>query len=113
MNNIHYGRKRSGIKRELKKKIESWLESIEDDEVKKLASKNVIVTGGSIASMLLGEKINDFDLYFRNIETAEAVAKYYVEKYKKKQEGKQENTGSNPRTMEVRREDLKNIKGGY
>lgn len=104
MNNIQYGRKRSGIKRELKKKIESWLDSIEDNEVRKLASKNVIVTGGSIASMLLGEKVNDFDLYFRNIETTEAVANYYVKQYKEKHK-------DGPYDMFVQREDIKNIKG--
>ena len=111
MEGIHYGRKRSGIKRELKKKIDSWLESIRDEEVKKLASKHVIVTGGSIASMLLGEKVNDFDLYFRNIETTEAVANYYVNLYKENQEGKESNTGANPDLMYVKREVLKNIKG--
>ncbi len=77
-NLIRYGRKRSGIKAELKKKIESWLESIDDKKVRKLASKNTIVTGGAIASMLLGERVNDFDIYFRDKETALAVATYYV-----------------------------------
>jgi hypothetical protein len=46
-----------------------------------LVEKNTIITGGCIASMLLGEKINDFDLYFTNLETAEAVAKYYVARF--------------------------------
>lgn len=84
---IRYGRKRSGIKRELTAKLEDWLKSITDPEVANLAGKNVIVTGGAIASMLLGEKVNDFDLYFRDKETAIAVAKYYVDKFvKRKQE---------------------------
>lgn len=80
---IRYGRKRSGIKRELSAKIADWIDSITDEEVAKLAAKNTIVTGGSIASMLLGEKINDFDVYFRNKETAVAVAKYYVDSFVK------------------------------
>lgn len=83
MENIRYGRKKSGIKKELKAKLEDWLSTIEDERVRELASKNTIVTGGSIASMLLGEKINDFDVYFRNIDTAEAVAEYYVGKFNK------------------------------
>ncbi len=78
---IRYGRKRSGIKRELTAKIDDWLKSITDPDVVELARKNVIITGGSIASMLLGEKINDFDVYFRDKETAIAVAKYYVDKF--------------------------------
>lgn len=62
MNGIRYGRKRKGIIKHLKSKIEDWLESIEDEDLRKLAEKNVIVTGGSIASMLLGEKVNDYEL---------------------------------------------------
>lgn len=81
MEPIRYGRKKSGIKKELKSKINDWLESIDDEDVRELARKNTIVTGGSIASMLLGEPINDFDIYFRNIDTAERVADYYVEKF--------------------------------
>jgi hypothetical protein len=38
----------------------------EDEQVRKLALENTIVTGGSIASMLLNEKVNDFDIYFGN-----------------------------------------------
>ena len=79
---IHYGRKRRGIQKELRDKIEDWLDSITDDDVVKAIKKDVIVTGGSIASMLLGEKINDFDVYFRTKQTTKLVAQYYVNKFK-------------------------------
>lgn len=75
---IHYGRKRNGIIRELKSKIEEWLETIADEDVRELAKKNVVITGGSIASMLLGEKINDYDVYFKTKEATLAVTNYYV-----------------------------------
>lgn len=101
MNEIRYGRKRSGIKKQLQNKLNSWLDSIDDPVVQKLASENVIVTGGSIASMLLGEKVNDYDVYFRDIKTTEAVAEYYVKKFLEKNEGYD---------IEVRRETIKNIK---
>jgi len=78
---IHYGRKRSGIKRELKKKVDEWLESIESENVRKIAKNNVIVTGGAIASMLLGERINDFDIYFKTKKATLEVASYYVNKF--------------------------------
>lgn len=39
---------------------------------------SVIVTGGCIASMLLGEDVNDVDIYFSDKAIAEKVAKYYV-----------------------------------
>ena len=47
MNDIRYGRKRNGIKRELVKKINEWLESISDEKVRGLAERDVIVTVGS------------------------------------------------------------------
>lgn len=78
---IHYGRKRSGILKQLKSVIRDWLNSIEDDVVRKAASDDVIITGGSIASMLLGEKINDYDIYFRTKDTTELVAEYYVNQF--------------------------------
>jgi hypothetical protein len=50
--------------------------------VRKLVEQNTIITGGSIVSMLLGETVQDFDIYFKTPETALAVANYYVEKLK-------------------------------
>lgn len=69
------------IKAIIAKKTQDWLKSIEDESVRELAAQNTIVTGGSIASMLLKEKVNDFDLYFRNKETVLAIAKYYVARF--------------------------------
>lgn len=69
------------IKAVIRKKIDDWLDSIEDPAVKELAAKSTIVTGGAIASMLLKEPVNDFDLYFRSKEAALAVAKYYVARF--------------------------------
>ena len=64
------------------KKFDQFLNSIDDDSVKQLVNKNSIITGGCIASMLLKEPVNDFDLYFRDKETTLAVANYYVTKFK-------------------------------
>lgn len=72
------------IKKVLKIKINDWLKSITDESVRNLAGKNTIVTGGAIASMLLKEKVNDFDVYFSNKETALAVARYYVRIFNEK-----------------------------
>ena len=62
----------------LRKKVDNWLSSIKNEKVVELARENTIITGGCIASMLLHEKVNDYDFYFRNKETAKAVAHYYV-----------------------------------
>lgn len=70
------------IKAALRKKVDEWLTSIEDETVRALAAGNTIVTGGCIASMLLGEKVNDFDVYFRDYATTHAVASYYLARFK-------------------------------
>lgn len=66
----------------INKKFDQWVATITDENVRKLVKKNSILTGGSIASMLLKEQVNDFDFYFRNKETVLAVANYYVEQFK-------------------------------
>jgi hypothetical protein len=68
----------------LRKKINQWLESIEDETVREAAAKGTIVTGGCIASMLLKEEVNDFDLYFKNQATTKAIAQYYVKRFQPK-----------------------------
>ena len=40
-----------------------------------------MITGGAIASMLLNEDVNDFDIYFRDHATTLAVADYYVKRF--------------------------------
>jgi len=66
------------IKSILTKKFNDWLNSITDSSVRDLVRKNTIITGGAICSLLLKERPNDFDVYFRDINTVEAVARYYV-----------------------------------
>jgi hypothetical protein len=80
----HRGMKGKIIKALLAKKFNSFAASIEDEAVRKLVEKNTIITGGCIASMLLGEKINDFDLYFTDHATTKAVAEYYVKRFEVK-----------------------------
>jgi len=76
-----HGMKSKSIKSIIRRKIDSWLETIEDKKLRDKVSKGVIITGGSIASMLLGEEVNDFDIYFRNHDTTLAVAHYYLGKF--------------------------------
>lgn len=71
------------IKNILHNKFNAWMNSIKDESVKSLVRDNTIITGGAIASLLLNEDVNDYDVYFANLETAKAVAEYYVEEFKK------------------------------
>lgn len=89
MNNIltvsdgapHRGMKAKTIKAILANKFSSFVATIDDEAVRAMVESNTIITGGCIASMLLGEKVNDFDLYFTDKATCLAVGKYYVEKF--------------------------------
>ena len=76
------GYKAKTIKAVITKKINKWIESVDDTTVKELLKSGVIVTGGCIVSMLQGEEVNDFDVYLRDKTTALAVANYYVSKFK-------------------------------
>lgn len=59
-------------------KFNEFSDSITDPHTRELVKANSIITGGCIASMLLKEEINDYDIYFTNKETVKAVAEYYV-----------------------------------
>lgn len=71
------------IKKAIIGKMNKWWASIEDEAVRKIATENTIVTGGCIASMLLREDVNDFDVYLRTKEAVVALANYYVAKFSK------------------------------
>lgn len=65
------------------KKFDEYLDSITNAHVRELVRKNTIITGGCIASMLLKEDVNDFDIYFTNHETALKVTQYYLDIWNK------------------------------
>ena len=76
------------IKKILDDKFQDWLEILGEEkdlpsETFELIEKNAIITGGAIASMLLREEVNDFDIYFRTKAAALAVANYYVARFNK------------------------------
>lgn len=92
MDNVNRGYKIKTIREIIDQKINDWLKSIDwvkfrqvnniegDDNTRSAddIKNNIIVTGGCIASMLQGEEANDFDIYFKNKETARQIANYYV-----------------------------------
>lgn len=75
------GMKAKTIKQLLARKFEKFASSIDDPVIATLVRSSGIITGGAIASMLLGEKVNDYDIYFTNRAAAKAVAEYYVAKF--------------------------------
>lgn len=78
------GARRKTIKRVIRTKLEEWIDTIKDEDVARLAYRDSFVTGGAIASLLLGNAPKDFDVYFRTKEAALAVANYYVKVFQEK-----------------------------
>jgi len=70
-----------GIKKSIRKKLDDWILSIDDEEIKKTIKQNVIVTGGAIVSLLNNEKLNDYDVYFKSYKSLLKVAKYYANEW--------------------------------
>lgn len=75
------GMSRNTINQVITRRVDKWLESIDNEELRAKCKADTIVTGGSIASMLLGEQVNDIDIYFKNYETVVKIAHYYLEKF--------------------------------
>lgn len=69
------------IKQVLKGKVNALLSTIDDPATLEVLRGNIIITGGCIASMLTGEQVNDYDIYFRTKAAAAAAALYYVKKF--------------------------------
>jgi len=65
----------------LRKKIEDWLSTINDEYLVRDLRKHVVVTGGSIVSLLLGEPVNDYDIYIQSRLTLVRLVRYYIKNY--------------------------------
>lgn len=76
------------IKSLLSRKIKHWISNIDDPKIQELVAENVIVSGGAITNMLLNERVNDFDIYFKTPESAQKIAQYYVNKFIEKSDKK-------------------------
>ena len=75
------GMRKRNINLAITNKMGKWLESLPED-LRSQAKSDVIVTGGCIASMLLGEQVNDYDLYFKTKDTVLKLAHHYLEAFK-------------------------------
>jgi hypothetical protein len=66
---------RKTIQKVIEKKLESWLETL---PMKEKVKKSILVSGGCIASMFLGEDVNDFDIYIQDKSVLLELVNYYV-----------------------------------
>lgn len=71
------GFKKKTICNVIEEKAEEWLATLPKELAEK-ARNDYILTGGAIASMLMGELPNDFDFYFQTPEVVKEIADYYI-----------------------------------
>lgn len=66
------------IEKKLKSKLNNWLKTIIDADLRKEVKENLLVSGGSITSMLLNEPVNDYDIYIKDMDILMRLTKYYT-----------------------------------
>lgn len=66
------------IKKRLEKKLNNWLETITDEILREDVKRNVLVSGGSITSMFLNEKVNDYDIYLMDMDVLKRLCEHYL-----------------------------------
>lgn len=69
---------KKNISKALSAKLDRWVDSIKDPEIKLLVKDNAIVTGGALVSLLNGEPANDYDVYFKTFEACKRISLYYA-----------------------------------
>lgn len=79
---------RKGIVKYLRSEIDKWLKTIDNKELRQEVDNHLIVTGGAIASLLMGEKVNDIDIYFDNVDTCKKLVDHYLAKLVQPQNGR-------------------------
>lgn len=89
------------IQKLLGDKFYEFIATIDNESLRDRVKTGTIITGGCIASMLLKEKVNDYDLYFTTHDLARDVAEYFVAKFLEKTR-KEHQDG---RRVEIRVED--------
>ena len=68
------------IGRTIRSNVDDWIESVEDPYLQDYLKDNVIVAGGSIASLVQDEEPHDYDIYFRTEECLDLVINYYLDR---------------------------------
>ena len=66
------------IQKNIENKMNEWLETIADKNLRKDIGANLLVSGGCIASMFLGEDIKDYDVYLQKQDVLAELARYYT-----------------------------------
>lgn len=66
------------IQKNIAAKLTEWIATITDEQLRIDLKKNVLVSGGSITSMLLHEDVNDYDIYIKDYGVLIRLTEYYI-----------------------------------
>lgn len=66
------------VAKSISDKLKDWLSSITDEQLRKEVEESLLVSGGSITSLLLGDPVNDYDIYLQDIEVVKRLTIYYI-----------------------------------
>src|SRR3990172_7059868 len=66
------------IKKNIQKKMNEWLLTITDEELRRKIKNNLLVSGGSRVSLLLKETVNDYDVYIKDMDVLIELVQYYI-----------------------------------
>ena len=69
------------IEKNIRSKMNEWLLTITDEELRGKIKNNLLVSGGSIVSLLLKETVNDYDVYIKDMDVLIELVKYYTNNY--------------------------------
>lgn len=69
------------IRNNIELKLNQWLFTITDEDLRTKVKNNLLVSGGSIVSMLLDEPVNDYDIYIKDMDVLRDLAEYYTKPY--------------------------------
>lgn len=71
------------IRKNLQSKMTEWMDSMDDKVLSEKVKDNILVSGGSITSMLRNEPINDYDVYINDPGVLLDLVSYYTKLYPK------------------------------
>ena len=66
------------IEKNIRSKMNEWLLTITDEELRNKVKNNLLVSGGSIVSLLLREDVNDYDVYIKDMDILIELVAYYT-----------------------------------
>lgn len=65
------------VSKTVRKALENYLSSISDEKLRNDVKSTLMVSGGCISSLLMNEEVNDYDIYFQDIDILARLLDYY------------------------------------